>query len=75
MWTSQSPAERERWVRAAKEHNEGRSFSPLPPSTLVDADISRLSGKFDQTGRSMLAKKLEEDLAKCELSLFFAEVL
>ena len=71
MWTSLPPEAREKWVRAAKEYNEGRSYSPLPPpgcSPYTSDENARLnaslSGKFDQTGRSMLAKKLVEDMAK-----------
>ena len=67
MWTSLPPEEREKWVRAAKEYNEGRTYSPLLPPYVQDDNArinASLSGKFDQTGKSMLAKKLEEDMEK-----------
>ena len=69
MWTSLPPEAREKWVRAAKEYNDGRSYSPLPPPYVHSDNASlnaSLSGKFDQTGKSMLAKKLEEDMEKCK---------
>ena len=79
MWTSLEPVAREKWVRAAKEYNEGGSYSPLPPpyappgSDTASLNAS-LSGKFDQTGKSMLAKKLEEDMAKYREKVMLADI-
>ena len=73
MWTSLPPEEREKWVRAAKEYNEGRTYSPIPPPYVQDDNArinASLSGKFDQTGKSMLAKKLEEDMEKYREKVF-----
>ena len=78
MWTSLPPEERERWVRAAKEYNEGRTYSPIPPPYVQDDNArinASLLGKFDQTGKSMLAKKLEEDMEKYREKVFHFLIL
>ena len=77
MWAALPPPVREKWVRAAKEYNEGGSYSPIPPPYVPSDTASlnaSLSGKFDQTGKSMLAKKLEEDMAKYREQVMLADI-